>query len=177
MINNTAMKKEFLTYKEALALKELGFNEESMMVYYGTSRQEKCNELYIPSGFGKIKNSHLITDEEKGIYWDGQVTAPLYQQAFDWFEKKHKLIHRRSPVYYSKKDIRNGRYDAIIIDLVNIDHVGTKALKFEDVGYAFEFIESIDEDEEDYSKMHFKTSRAADKACLKRMIQIVKERK
>jgi len=85
------MEKEFVTYKDALALKKLGFDEESMMVYYGTSRPDKCNKLYIPSGFGKIKNSHLITDGEKGIYWDGQVTAPLYQQAFKWFREKYGL--------------------------------------------------------------------------------------
>jgi hypothetical protein len=61
------MEKEFIPYKQALALKELGFDEPCIAIhgYLG---------LYIS------------TDE-------GHLKAPLYQQAFRWFREKYGLYH------------------------------------------------------------------------------------
>jgi hypothetical protein len=59
------MEKEFIPYEQALALKELGFNEP-------------CFAWYGPTG--------IFND------WDKTDTiAPLYQQAFRWFREKHNI--------------------------------------------------------------------------------------
>ena len=59
------MGKEFIQYEQALALKELGFNEP-------------CFAWYGPTG--------IFND------WDKTDTiAPLYQQAFRWFREKHNI--------------------------------------------------------------------------------------
>ena len=72
------MEKEFINYTEALALKELGFNEPCFFVY------NRKNEL--------VQKSPTIP-LEYCINIDGghgaQCTAPLYQQAFRWFREKY----------------------------------------------------------------------------------------
>jgi hypothetical protein len=65
------MEKEFIPYEQALALKELGFDEPCFGYFY---TEDKFFET-------KIKNSEL---EE-----DCSISAPLYQQAFRWFREKY----------------------------------------------------------------------------------------
>ena len=73
------MKKEFIPYEEALALKELGFDEKCLKCYW--------YDGMIDNGFNLINwNSQ-----------DGCFNAPLYQQAFRWFRDEYDLyadIHR-----------------------------------------------------------------------------------
>jgi len=68
------MEKEFVTYEQALALKELGFNEECMAGY-----DKEDNTLYIAYliNAGVQFNSH---------YYD---KAPLKQQVFRWFREEY----------------------------------------------------------------------------------------
>jgi hypothetical protein len=61
------MKEEFVSYTQALALKELGFDEE-------------CFGYYDEGG-------NLYTEMVEVL------KAPLYQQAFRWFREKHGLEH------------------------------------------------------------------------------------
>lgn len=68
------MEKEFVPYEQALALKELGFDEPCLSFY--TYEGKFSNEL----SFNEYKNTALKT------------SAPLYQQAFRWFREKHELI-------------------------------------------------------------------------------------
>jgi hypothetical protein len=89
------MEKEFVTEKQALALKELGFNEPCMASdYYATGKiliehadegitnkeldilTEECNEDAIENGDDPIPYN---------------ATIPLKQQAFRWFREKHGL--------------------------------------------------------------------------------------
>jgi hypothetical protein len=68
------MEKEFVTYEQALALKELGFDEE-------------CLKLW--------KNITLFTllvnpEEFKRVVSDLFTPAPLKQQVFRWFRDKHE---------------------------------------------------------------------------------------
>jgi hypothetical protein len=66
------MKKEFCTYEQALALKELGFDEPCFTRYYES---------------GKLADSLSYLHHN----YFGQVNAPLYQQAFRWFREKYNL--------------------------------------------------------------------------------------
>ncbi len=69
------MDEEFVPYEEALALKELGFNEAC----FGRWHMEE--QLFIPEIGVKVNRLKC-----------GFISAPLYQQAFRWFRKKYGLI-------------------------------------------------------------------------------------
>ena len=79
------MEKLFIPYRQALELKELGFDEKCLMAFYGSSREDKKDELFLHNGFGRIRNSNLINEP-------GVIVAPLWQQAFDWFRTEHGLV-------------------------------------------------------------------------------------
>ena len=74
------MKKEFIPYEEALALKELGFDEPCFKGY-----TEEYKTLI------SFANTHTNTSVEKTLPTK-PFTAPLYQQAFRWFRDKHNLV-------------------------------------------------------------------------------------
>ena len=70
------MNKEFIPYEEALALKELGFDEPCLGFY--DDQLNKDNSFYLNDSFNK--NGRFI-----------YTSTPLYQQAFRWFREKHNL--------------------------------------------------------------------------------------
>ena len=78
------LENEFIPYKQALALKELGFDEPCL-------RRYEINDISLWMSFGEedhVKNSTLTEFE---------ISAPLYQQAFRWFREKcdcHHTIQR-----------------------------------------------------------------------------------
>jgi hypothetical protein len=76
------MNKEFIPYEQALALKELGFDEPCLGRWLIITEWEApTGEIRLQLGF------------EAECYDKNQCTAPLYQQAFRWFREKHKLYH------------------------------------------------------------------------------------
>jgi hypothetical protein len=70
------MEKEFVTYEQALALKELGFKED-VLAWYDTEN--------------KLLNTGSLWQLFKND--DDFVLAPLKQQVFRWFREKYKLVH------------------------------------------------------------------------------------
>ena len=88
------MNKEFVTYEQAVALKELGFDEP-------------CLAFYSPK-----KELHPVFQEpSKGPYFNNgnfieTLRAPLYQQAFRWFREKHKLVFN----FISYNIVKPGEY-------------------------------------------------------------------
>lgn len=74
------MEKEFIPYKQALELKELGFDEGCLTYYFTDGKMSNY--------FKKVhKNSKLIQTQPYNFH----CVAPLYQQAFRWFREKYKL--------------------------------------------------------------------------------------
>jgi hypothetical protein len=65
------MEKEFIPYEQALALKQLGFDEE-------------C--------FGAYHNENNLDLWSEDFDYSYVVKAPLYQQAFRWFREKCELF-------------------------------------------------------------------------------------
>lgn len=65
------MKKEFIPYEQAVALKELGFDEKTF--YY-----------YVPNG--DLQSMDYI-EQQRWTF----TPAPLYQQAFRWFREKYNI--------------------------------------------------------------------------------------
>ena len=74
------MEKYFVTYDQALALKELGFDEPCFGYY---NMKKKFN-------MGDYTTKH----------WKSTCLAPLYQQAFRWFREEHGLWFR--PDFYDE---------------------------------------------------------------------------
>jgi hypothetical protein len=75
------MKNEFIKYKEALALKELGFDEPCFNQYTDGTLDLPCTKYDYPSCVESI-------------------SAPLYQQAFRWFREKYNFVFKI--VFYGK---------------------------------------------------------------------------
>ena len=66
------MKKEFVTYEQAVALKELGFDEPCIGYYYN-------NKIYFNSPGVNVAGP------------SGEQPLPLKQQVFRWFREKHGM--------------------------------------------------------------------------------------
>ena len=73
-----SIEKEFIPYEQALALKELGFDEPCFMTYLNGKLDK---EIFL---FNHSIRSHSTQEF---------VSAPLYQQAFRWFRKVYGLKH------------------------------------------------------------------------------------
>ena len=66
------MNKEFIPYEQALALKELGFDEPCFGEYY----------------YGKLKYDEVSNGQTAH---NDLALAPTFSQAFRWFREKHNL--------------------------------------------------------------------------------------
>lgn len=107
------MKKEFVPYEIALALKELGFDYCCFCSY---------------SSEGKLADSYgtyyrMLPDEDV-------VIAPLYQQAFEWFRNEYEL-HGEVKMYIPQEGELDGCYTYIPVVGYSLDykresHVGDK---------------------------------------------------
>ena len=73
------MEKQFVTYEIALKLKELGFDECCLAVYFK-------NKFQLVKGFN-INNVDLHVANEMDA-----VLAPLWQQIIDWCDSKGLLV-------------------------------------------------------------------------------------
>jgi len=80
------MKREFIPYKQALDLKELGFNEDCFW-WYDFQKQLR-------------KDIHGFNTNSKYFMEGSSCSAPLYQQAFRWFREKYNLKGHVEPVEY-----------------------------------------------------------------------------
>ena len=123
------MEKEFVPYEQALALKELGFDEPCFGFY--------DESLYFPNNenqYGTFCNQKLDASS---------CSAPLYQQAFRWFREKYRL-------------------NSLIIDSKSYDwYFDINDMQIDDV---------VSE------MLYFKTYEEAELECLKKLIEIVKQK-
>jgi hypothetical protein len=85
------MKNEFVSYTQALALKELGFDDRTLTLWH-------------------LKREELISSPHKGILYgysntldEPWISAPLKQQAFKFFREKYNLDGSMSVDVWNKK--------------------------------------------------------------------------
>ena len=76
------IEKYFVTYKQALALKEIGFETSPIGGTNGGS------VFYFENGKLHYDGITLYSPD----YHDGQILAPLKSQVFEWFREKHQLF-------------------------------------------------------------------------------------
>jgi hypothetical protein len=94
------MKKEFCSYEQSLALKELEFNEICLAYY---------NELKEIHNLNGTTNALL-----KDMYGKDNFIAPLIQQAFRFFRKTFGCVHNIELGFDYNHDNRTAEYDASI---------------------------------------------------------------
>lgn len=74
------MNKEFTPYEEALALKELGFDEPCFSIYYSKDKS-----------FSWHHHKDHTNNEPVLDTGEFNISAPTYQQAFRWFRDEYKI--------------------------------------------------------------------------------------
>ena len=85
------MEKEFIPYEQALALKQLGFDEPCFMQYDKNGLVENV--------FGRFRNSYFNLAD--------QVSAPTFSQSFKFLREKYNLIFQINYLF-------NGNYQVVI---------------------------------------------------------------
>jgi hypothetical protein len=142
------MKTEFIPYEQALALKELGFDEPCM--YY----VDKQNNSFI---------YNFQTHPDEFIEWCSVtvISTPLYQQAFRWFREKYNL-HAEitwSPSY----EYEHGQWSDAIYEITIVNVSYTKEWE----------AESPDMQRANGRQLTYEKTELA---CLIKLIEIVKEK-
>jgi hypothetical protein len=94
------MEKEFVKYEQALALKELGFDDKCIKYWVGEIHE---------------KSIVFVLDSEK--LNDDELLAPLKQQVFRWFREEYNILHALVvPIKITASDKEGYRYSWEIID-------------------------------------------------------------
>jgi hypothetical protein len=138
------MEKEFIPYAEALALKELGFDEP-------------CFSYYLDGKLNIFHNTSVndrINSKTKDIFNSDVIVAPLYQQAFKWFRENYNLHSEPYTI-----DMGAIEYCFQIRDLYSEKYVYDN---FVGAGGSYHGT--------------FFTPEEAELECLKKLIEIVKEK-
>ena len=140
------MEKEFIGYSEALALKKLGFDEPCVAIF------GRNNELSVDDGFYKQENYHKDT-----------VLAPTYSQGFRWFREKYNLHSR---VFFDGlKELEETDEERYNFDIIEKWILGKD---YFDYSYGFKHLYS--------SRGVYMTHEEAELECLKKLIEIVKQK-
>ena len=87
------MEKEFIPYQEALALKELGFDEQCFSRFY-TKPKSKMFGIDEKGRYYPMKNTPkklYIIGEHFVLNNDNIINAPFYHQTFKWFRKEYAI--------------------------------------------------------------------------------------
>ena len=83
------MNKEFIPYEQALALKELGFDEPCFGYYvienHYSEKKGDFKSVNIIDGYVGYGSYSALSSRTH------RMLAPLYQQVFRWFREKHNL--------------------------------------------------------------------------------------
>jgi hypothetical protein len=118
------MNKEFIPYEQALALKELGFDE----LCYGRYIYDGLDEVWFLVQTQQKKSASVIFEGDRSV--EGiSTSAPLYQQAFRWFREKyylHSYIEGAYPwfrFYINSKDDRYEGHKHLLFDEANLERL------------------------------------------------------
>ena len=131
------MKNEFIPYEEALAMKELGFDEPCVGIYHDNGQKGAFTfgMFQFPKRNSQVNTVSGTFIGEQGCY------APTFSQAFRWFREEHNID------CHIEKDRKNRYWFYITVNtLINKS-----------------------------SKFCYHRYEKAELACLRKLIEIVKE--
>ena len=152
------MKKEFVPYEIALELKELGFDRPCFLkIQYSSgidifTGSKFKNSIWLGNGYDaqidgkKLKYEYPINSDQKY----GELKIPTFSQVFKWFREDH-FLHSHITCSCTVNEILS--YDWTIHKIMN---PGTR--------------------EENFIKDYERTYEEAELECLKKLIEIVKNR-
>jgi len=142
--------KEFVPYQESLELKELGFDEPCFKM---SEHRKVCEEQSKPEGC-QLHNLHCGYPNCTIDQSITPIPLPTFSQAFRWFREKYGYSHS-----ITQHEIIEGQTDLLYID---------ESEEFQDIGWLARV-------EPDFIKI-FKTYEEAELACLRKLIEIVKNK-
>jgi hypothetical protein len=150
------MEKEFIPYEQALALKELGFDDNCLAYYLNPEFNSK---LKLGEGYNivtryfrenemsyNINNNNFLYGTSRPPHLYNLVTCPTYAQAFRWIREKYKL-------------------ESFIQPLIDDDDIQFYIFAYGNIS------EEISHDDYDYLK-----HEEAELECLKKLIEIIKNK-
>jgi len=79
------MKNLFVSYEQALQLKELGFNEHCL---FGYNQDDENKLMTVP----QLSSYEINSAKNSDVTKINKVTAPLKQQVLRWFREKYNII-------------------------------------------------------------------------------------
>ena len=91
------MNNQFLTPELCIDFKILGFREETLAYYSKNFNPEGEFELRFAQDSGSAIDWNAPEEDDNNSY----LSAPLYQQGFDWLRKEHNLV-----VTYTEREIK-----------------------------------------------------------------------
>lgn len=99
------MNKEFIPYKQALALKELGFNEPCFAIWSGFDEKN----FSVTDTIRLYSSNFRINDTQSSTFYindfnSRRVSAPTFSQAFKWFRETYELYCQIDIYSYSHTD-------------------------------------------------------------------------
>lgn len=149
------MEKEFVPYTEALALKELGFDEPCFAYYLN----RKLNIFYSTSVNDRINS------KTKDTFSSDVIVTPTFSQAFKFFREKYGLYHKID-FEISRGYTYNEAYFFIIKEIK-----GSTSVKIHDNSF-----NSKKHTPEEWNKKCKSSYEEAELECLKKLIEIVKSK-
>ena len=140
------MEKEFIPYEQALALKELGFDEPCFGKYLSSLQSDwKDFELTLEMGINEE------FEDNRNIYlFEGACSAPTFSQAFKFFREKHNLFY--------EIQIDRTTEPKFCFDIFQYEHFGN----YEEIRIGEWYL--------------YRTQEEAELECLKELIEIVKRK-
>lgn len=148
----------FVPFEESLELKELGFDEPCLAfwdAYNGMSHlffKKRAKAHWLVRLFSKEDEGVISYNQDSLEYFEnGFCLAPTFSQAFAWFRENHSLNY---------KIFRDGGWWIAVVN------------SFKDEDYS-----SPEDKKNTYDLGVFDTYPEAELACLRKLIQIVKENK
>jgi len=144
------MEKEFVPYQLSLAMKELGYNEQC----FGFWSSENTYRRSINDSLCNSDLVNMFGDEAKQT-----PSAPTWQQAFRWFMEKYDLDYSLPPESSSRFRLLDRTFNIVIYKYYMNMNVQSEIVR-------------IDGEIARYNKRE-----EAEIACLKKLIEIVKQKK
>jgi hypothetical protein len=140
------MKKEFIPYEQALALKKLGFDEPCFGYYRTTLIPSNYTEYFLELERGMNDD---FEDNRNYFLLEDTCSAPTFSQAFRWLLDKHHLYGVVIPTVTMDWTFKTMTVAQGMVEVPPYNHV----------------------DACDYS-----SREEAELACLKKLIEIVKQK-
>lgn len=174
------MKKEFVPYTLALVLKSLEFNEPCFATYRKHGPVDSFD--YELDYHSKVQLDHNVIPINSE-YVNDWISAPIFQQVFDWFEEKYELSSLIYTVFPYDKSPSEKYWVFGITDKTNDLIVDPNDWFGNLLEQAHQDIPGNHVNDKVLNELIFSTGYGhkvkidAKIACLTKMIEIVKERK